>query len=118
LKPFPEPHDLIAFFEVEPRVLDPGVPWAYNHLEFEVTRGADRINCVIEPGYGVLRVRWSRSADELAFLDFNTVRGLNLEESPTGQVLTATFDESSELTSVRIRLRPQVQVFCHTEPRP
>ena len=31
---FPEEHELISFFECEPNVLDPGIPWVYNHLEF------------------------------------------------------------------------------------
>jgi len=35
----PEDYELIGFFEAEPEVLDPGVPWLYNILTFATVRG-------------------------------------------------------------------------------
>ena len=45
MKPFPDDWELVAFFEVEPRLLD-DVPWVYNQRTCDSTRGSDQILCV------------------------------------------------------------------------
>jgi hypothetical protein len=43
MKPFPDEWKLLDLFEVEPRLLDPDVPWAYNEMTFETVRGSARL---------------------------------------------------------------------------
>lgn len=58
---FPEEWQLLSLFEVEPQVVDRGVPWFYNTLVFDTTRGEDRIRCEIEPAYEIIRLTWQQS---------------------------------------------------------
>jgi hypothetical protein len=37
IQEFPPDYELLAFFEAEPTVLDAGVPWIYNTLDFTTT---------------------------------------------------------------------------------
>lgn len=55
---FPDEWELIGLFECEPKLSDDDIPWAYNTLLFETTRGRDRLRCLIEAGYGDFRFHW------------------------------------------------------------
>lgn len=48
----PDEHELIWLFEQEPELMDPGLPWFYNHLTFSVERDGDRLVCIIAPAEG------------------------------------------------------------------
>ena len=104
---FPEPHDLISFFEVEPALLDAGVPWAYNHLEFRTTRGADEFHAIIEPGFEIFRLTWHRDGKELVNVSLERVFRLELEISPGREVLVAGLRRSVGVTELRFQLKPQ-----------
>ena len=78
MDPFPEQFELISIFESEPVLTDPGLPWAHNRLTFTTERDRDHIQCVIEPGYGVLVLRWSREGHTLVDLTVDRVKGLRV----------------------------------------
>ena len=81
MNPFPAEHELIAFFECEPELLDNtrGIPWFYNRLTFDSTCGEDRFRFVLEPADEVLQLRWERGGVEVVELDLNWVSGLEVE---------------------------------------
>ena len=81
MNPFPADYELLSLFECEPTVADAGIPWAYNTLRFDTTRGADRIVCEIAPGYEVVRLSWERAGAEIVRLHLNWVQGLEIENS-------------------------------------
>jgi hypothetical protein len=66
------------------------LPWAYNSLTFDTTRGEDRVVCEIQPGYGEVRVRWSRKGADLVRLDLRRVAGLAIERAGEREVLVGT----------------------------
>jgi hypothetical protein len=104
-------------FEVEPTVLDRDVPWAYNTLTFDTTRGEDRVVCEIQPGYGALRVCWSRKGADLVRLDLRRVTGLAVERAGGREVLIGTFD-GNRLRPMRLQLRPAIQLSWGTTDEP
>jgi hypothetical protein len=109
MKPFPEQHELIGFFEVEPRVTDRDVPWFYNRLTFETKRGDDRIVCDIEPGYGQLVLSWDRNGQSVGRFALAEIAGLELTSSQGEEFLTAKFRRPGFL-NFKLYLKPFVQV--------
>jgi hypothetical protein len=103
---FPEEHELISFFECEPKVLDPGIPWAYNHLEFRSVRGPDEFFAAIEPGGESVRFWWRRDEKELVNLSLEQVAGIVLEMSPECEVMVLRFRRSVGALDLRIQLKP------------
>src|SRR5690348_10052658 len=113
MDPFPEQHELLSLFEAEPTLADPGVPWAYNSLRFETTRGRDHLVCEIEPGYEELRLNWSHDGAEIVRLDLRWVNGLTVESSDGRESLVGTFRDA-HVKPVRLQLRPIVHLTWGT----
>lgn len=105
----PQAHELIWLFEAEPTLLDPGVPWVYNQLTFETTRGADQITCVIAPAYGNASIFWTRDRTEIVALDLQGIGTLAVEREGAIETLTASF-LAPELRALRLQLRPTVHL--------
>ena len=116
MAPFPQDWELIGLFACEPALLDPGLPWAYNHLTFATENGSDRIVCEIEPGYEILKFRWWRGGVLCVDLDCNWVRSLRVDSSsPEHEGLTAEFRYGGEFVRpLHIQLRPHVLVSWGT----
>jgi hypothetical protein len=114
MEPFPKEHELISLFESEPRLTDSDLPWTYNTLTFELTRGKDKVECEIHPGYEQLEFRWFRGTDELVVLELRDVRGLEAEQSRDTDSLIVKFREEGSLRDLRIRLRPSIHVLWGT----
>jgi hypothetical protein len=108
MEPFPEEWQLLSLFEIEPRILDPGVPWAYNNLTFETTRGSDRILCVIEPGYERLDFTWWHNQSQHLKLELHCVSGLTIVTGAGNDYMVATFRDQY-LTELRLHLRPTIE---------
>jgi hypothetical protein len=103
---FPEEHELISFFECEPKVLDPGIPWVYNHLEFRSVRGPDEFFAAIEPGAESVRFWWRRDEKELVSLSLGQVSGIALEMSAQREIMVLHFRRSVGALDLRIQLKP------------
>ena len=103
---FPEPHDLISFFESEPTVLDAGVPWVYNHLEFRTKRGADEFLAIIEPGSETFRLTWHRDGKELVSFSLERACRLDLEMGPSRELLMVGVRHSVGVAELRFQLKP------------
>ena len=63
----------------DPALLDPELPWNRNVLNFEAVVGPDTIECVIEPAYQTLTLRWVRRERELVYLDLERVAGIEVD---------------------------------------
>jgi len=107
---FPEPHDLISFFECEPTLLDQRVPWAYNHLEFRTTRGPDEFLAVIEPGYKIFKLTWRRDGEELVSISLEHVSTLDLEMGSGRELLVVGFRPSVGVAELRFQLKPSPHI--------
>ena len=115
MEPFPSEAELRELFGGDPLLLDPALPWEQNVLNFETVAGADRIECVIEPQYHTLTLRWSRDGRELVFLDLTRVRGIRVDRYRGRTSLLALFEEHASLRSMRLQLSPSVHVTWGTQ---
>ncbi|MBA2627342.1 MAG: hypothetical protein H0U85_04965 [Gemmatimonadales bacterium] len=114
MKPFPDESDLRALFGSAPALLDPNAPWRENALSFELRQHADELECLIEPVYGTLTLRWTRATRELVYLDLNRVTGLSVDQFRGRESLIAFFDPVTRLKPLRIQLRPAIHVSWGT----
>ncbi len=112
---FPEEDALRELFGVAPALLDPNSPWRENALSFEVLQDNDQLECLIEPVYGTMTLRWSRKGHELVYLDLSRVRGLSADKFRGRDSLIAVFDEQTGLKPLRIQVRPAVHVSWGTK---
>jgi len=48
--------ELLGFFGVEPKRLDPDVPWPYNDFVYEVQRGDMSLSVAVAPAYKDVRI--------------------------------------------------------------
>ena len=116
MEPFPEEDELRELFGAEPALLDPGAAWRENALSFDVIRGDDRVECLIEPVYRTLSLRWTRDGKELVYLDLTGVRGIAADQYRGRDSLLVTFDHENQsgLRPLRIQIRPAVHVTWGT----
>ena len=108
MEPFPEKWELLSLFETEPTILAPGVPWVYNNLTFETTRGSDRILCLIEPGYECLNFTWWHNQTKHLALELHWVSGLTVVTGGGNDYLVATFRDQ-HLSQLRLQIRPAIE---------
>jgi hypothetical protein len=117
MKPFPELHELLGFFEVEPTISERDVPWFYNQLTYETVRGEDSIYCAIEPGEGQLCFVWMRKEELVARLELDAIASLYVESDRGVEKLIAKF-ENSAILDFELQLRPTVHVRWGTKRLP
>ena len=114
MEPFPDEDELRKLFAVDPALLHPNVPWRENALSFETRQGKDQLECLIEPVYGTMTLRWTRDGHELLYLDLTRVRGVEVDQFRGRESLVALFDEQTGLRPLRIQVRPAPHVSWGT----
>ena len=110
MDPFPQESDLRDLFGADPALLDPELPWNRNVLNFEAVVGPDTIECVMEPAYQTLTLRWVRRERELVYLDLERVAGIEVDRYRGRASLIVRFDPATSRGQVRIQIRPAVHV--------
>ena len=110
MDPFPQESDLRDLFGADPALLDPELPWIRNVLNFEAVVGPDTIECVMEPAYQTLTLRWVRRERELVYLDLERVAGIEVDRYRGRASLIVRFDPATSRGQVRIQIRPAVHV--------
>jgi hypothetical protein len=105
---FPPDHELIAFFEAEPTVLDPGVPWFYNTLDFTIAGDGIEVNCSIMPCYGEITARLLVAGRELAKFELRDAESIRVVMDKGQEVLVASFAPTQRLDNFALQLRPRV----------
>jgi hypothetical protein len=102
----PDDHELAAFFEAEPRVLDPDVPWVYNTLDFETERHGILVRCRLVPSYGDVDVRLVLVGGvELVRVKVTAFYNVRLIAKPQGEVLVATSDQEPHMLCLMLKPR-------------
>ena len=114
MEPFPDEDELRKLFAVDPALLHPNVPWRENALSFETRQGKDQLECLIEPVYDTMTLRWTRDGHELLYLDLTRVRGVEVDQFRGRESLVALFDEQTGLRPLRIQVRPAPHVSWGT----
>ncbi|MFM9848390.1 MAG: hypothetical protein ACKVP3_14665 [Hyphomicrobiaceae bacterium] len=117
---FLDDHQLLAFFGVEPKVLDAGVPWFYNTLEFDVERIGYSVRCTLAPAYGDIDIHVRHSGAEVARLNMRSFKSLMVHVTAEAEILIASFEHRGE--TLGLMLKPRVWVglgnFQHIPPPP
>ncbi|MDR3529431.1 MAG: hypothetical protein P4L90_02570 [Rhodopila sp.] len=108
IREFPPDYELLAFFEAEPTVLDAGVPWIYNTLDFTTTRGGIEVQCRFVLSYGNLTTRLLVGGVELAKFELCNVETFRLVMDKGRETLVATFPPSLRLDNFALQLKPRV----------
>jgi hypothetical protein len=103
---FPADHELLAFFGVEPKILDPNVPWLYNTLDFEVERQGFVVQCRLADGDIDARLHFGEM--ELARFELQCFNSLRLYVKAEGEILVATFDRGQGEETFSLMLKPHV----------
>ena len=109
MDPFPEEWELLALFETEPTISDRDVPWFYNRITFETTRGNDHVRCWIEPGYESLEITWWQGRAEKMTLELHWVRSLRVVTGGGIDYLVASFRDPS-LLDLEFHLKPEIKL--------
>jgi hypothetical protein len=102
--------DLLAFFEVEPKIRDADVPWPYNDFLYETTRGEFQISCAVAPAYKDVRLILSLNGSRLYELNAVGVNDVRYEKDGSGELLEVIISSRESLT---LRLRPAVSIDHH-----
>lgn len=117
MDPFPQEHELIAFFECEPTLLNNNGCWFYDRLTFDSVRGQDRIVCMIEPASEILHFKWTQDDIERINLALNWVNGIQLKTGGGVEQLQLSF-RSCDLDSITIQLKPFIAMELSTPADP
>lgn len=115
---FPENYELIGFFEAEPSLADPGIPWFYNRLTFRTERGPDTVICQLEPACGELALWWQQDGKPRANLKLNRIGSVSVHMARNDDYLLVSGDGAEPGTLLKLRLKPHVsiEIECWNEP--
>ncbi len=105
----PDELDLLAFFETEPTLLDPNVPWIYNTATYETERDGYRVRFCISPAYATLKVTLTFEGREIAETELTAFKDLKIQADGDRETLVARFGECTA-SSLYLTLRPHVRV--------
>jgi hypothetical protein len=109
MDPFPQLHELLGFFEAEPSITERDVPWFYNRLTYETTRGENQIVCSIEPGYGQLCLIWTRENALVARLELDDILSIYVDSERGVEKLVAKFGAANVL-DFEFQLKPTIHI--------
>ena len=99
----------MAFFGAEPTVLDPGVPWLYNTLDFTTVRHNIEVHCRFAPSYGELTVRLMLANQELSKFALRDAEAIRLVMDGRQEALVGTFAPDLRLDNFALQLEPRVR---------
>jgi hypothetical protein len=95
--------ELLSFFEVEPELLDSGVPWIYNDALYRVTRDHLILSFAVQPSYRDVRL--------MLIIDGQTT----YELSAMG-VDDVLYRKEDGVETIEIRLEERHSVLLSLEP--
>lgn len=106
----PDEYELIGFFECEPQLTSPDVPWSYNRLLFSISRGIDCVLCEIEPAYGELKINWQQNGEVRSSIKLNKLESVTVHMSKDDEHMIVTGLGENPATLLKLRLKPFVSV--------
>jgi hypothetical protein len=105
---FPPDHELIAFFESGPAVLDAEAPWPYNTLDFVTIRDGIEVQCHIVSSYGKITTRFILGGSEIAKFELRDADSFRLIMNEDQEVLIVSFLPQLRLDNFALQLKPRV----------
>src|SRR5690606_27380947 len=96
-------HQLLCFFEAEPRRADPDVPWPYNSFTYRASVGAYEVSFGIAPAHGDLSLAVRHAGAELYQLTALSVDDVRYHRDGTRETLEIVISPGQRLF---LRLRP------------
>ena len=106
---YPEELDLVWLFEAEPELSAPDLPWHYNVVRFETTRGRDWIEFVMEPGNRIVKLRWSQDGVERVRVFLDDVSEVKVRKERQGESLVVV----TPATDVELWMKPDVRMVWY-----
>ena len=110
MQDFPNDHELMGFFEAEPTILDPGVPWIYNVLDFSTRRNGIEVRARITPASGALALSLLLAGHEFALFELRDAESFRIVADDQREALVMTFAAQRGLEDFVLQLRPRVWV--------
>lgn len=99
--------DLLTFFEVSPKIADPGVPWPYNDFLYEVQRGEFSISFAIVPAYPDVRLIVKHADSVLYEINAVSVDDVRYHNDSGRETIEIVLSEQSKIW---LSLAPSVSI--------
>lgn len=117
MKPFPEDHDLLLFFEHAPDVLDECIPWFYNCITFRGSK--NNIHYIVRMRPAECECEIGMYSDDQGLFDTHVfdIQGVTIQQNSNEAVMMFTFPADSSRGLLKLRLRPHVSVEWPFEPK-
>jgi hypothetical protein len=113
---FPELHELIWLFEVEPTLAEEYLGWPISAATFETERGAWRVRCVIAPYDYTVTIRCVIEVENAIEVDLlENVDEVKVDRTHDAEALVVVCRADSLLRPVRLQLKPRIHVVVETQ---
>ena len=99
--------ELLSFFEVEPRRLDPSVPWPYNQFTYRVELLPYSVEFSIWPAHRDVSLSVSVGGDNLYAFSALSVADIRYQKDSDRETLEIVV---SDRDSIWVRLRPSLLI--------
>jgi hypothetical protein len=98
---------LLSFFEVEPTLLDSGVPWSFNDALYRVQQGDVSLSFAIAPNYRDVSLILSLGGTQVFEFRGRGVEDVRYEKEGSLETLRIIMHDRS---SLRIRVKPKIEL--------
>ena len=105
----PDDLDLLAFFEVEPSLLDFDVPWLYNTAPYRAERDGFAVVFEISPSYSALKASVSFDGRDVAEAEVSEFENLEIVNDCGRETLVARFGASTA-SALYLTIKPHIQL--------
>nr|WP_315468684.1 hypothetical protein [uncultured Undibacterium sp.] len=107
----PENHELIGFFEIEPRIVGPDtIPWEYQELTFVTQRGDDEVIVIIGASFSEFSISWRRLGKQLIQMTLIQLDSIRIEMQHNDEFLMASGVVADHTALLKLRLKPEVAI--------
>lgn len=106
--------DLLTFFECEPKVLDPDVPWGYNDLLYEFESGEYSLSFAIAPSYVDVRLIIKRGQEMFYELNSLGIDNVIYHNDSGRETLELVINSQDRLW---LRLKPHISIIHDAKER-
>ena len=113
--PYPDEDELIAFFEVDPKIINRAVGLDCSIQVFHKDFGKEDIYCEIDIVYDRIRFVWKRQDKPVVSLNLGDIQALHLRTDKDIQALVAKTTQEGELLDFELRLKPEIRVKLGNE---
>jgi len=99
--------ELLGFFSVEPKRLDPDVPWPYNDFAYSVERGGLSLSFAVAPAYKDVRIIVSSGSETMYELNAVGVEDVKYHKDGVRETLEVVVTPRDR---VWLRLWPHINI--------